>query len=73
MKHGDGIHPKHQLTNYHQFFIDRIINGENVLDVGCGNGSVTISIAKKLSKSFISGIDINKKNIEFAKQKQKEE
>ena len=72
LKHGDGIHPKHQLTNYHQFFIDRIINGENVLDVGCGNGSVAISIAKRLSKSFITGIDISKKNIDFAKQKQKE-
>jgi 2-polyprenyl-3-methyl-5-hydroxy-6-metoxy-1,4-benzoquinol methylase len=72
LKYGGGIHPKHKLTNYHQFFIDRITNGEKVLDVGCGNGSVAISIAKKLSKSIITGIDINKKNIEFAKQKQKE-
>ena len=63
LKYGNGIHPKHKLTNYHQFFVDRIIDGENVLDVGCGNGSVAISIAKKLSKSFITGIDINKKSI----------
>ena len=54
LKYGDGIHPKHKLTNYHQFFIDRIKNGQNVLDVGCGNGAVSISIAKKLSKSLIS-------------------
>ena len=72
LKYGEGIHPKHKLTNYHQFFIDRINDGENVLDVGCGNGSVAISIAKGLSKSFITGIDINKKNIQFAKEKQKE-
>ena len=72
LKYGEGIHPKHKLTNYHQFFIDRIKDGENVLDVGCGNGSVAISIAQELSKSFITGIDINKKNIEFAKDKQKE-
>ena len=70
LKYGKGIHPKHSLTNYHQFFIDRIKNGEKVLDVGCGNGSVAISIAKKLPNSFITGIDINKKNIEFAKEKQ---
>ena len=70
LKYGDGIHPKHSLTKYHQFFIDRIKNGENVLDVGCGNGSVAISIAKKLPNSFITGIDINKKSIEFAKDKQ---
>ena len=53
LKYGDGIHPKHSLTNYHQFFIDRIKDGQNVLDIGCGNGSVTISLAKKLSNSFI--------------------
>ena len=70
LKYGNGIHPKHSLTKYHQFFIDRIKNGENVLDVGCGNGSVAISIAKKLPNSFITGIDINKKSIEFAKDKQ---
>ena len=72
LKYGEGIHPKHKLTNYHKFFIDRIKNGENVLDVGCGNGSVAVSIAKERSKSFITGIDINKKNIEFAKEKQNE-
>ncbi len=71
LRYGDGIHPKHKLTNYHKFFIDRIKNGESVLDVGCGNGSVAISIAKKLSSSFVIGIDINKKNIQFAKEKQK--
>ena len=30
MKYGDGIHPKHSLTKYHQFFIDRIKNGKNI-------------------------------------------
>ena len=24
LKYGQGIHPKHKLTNYHHFFIDRI-------------------------------------------------
>ena len=71
LKYGGGIHPKHYLTNYHQFFIDRINNGQNVLDVGCGNGAVSISIAKKHLKSFIIGIDLNKKNIQFAKEEQK--
>ena len=31
---GDGIHPKHSLTKYHNFFTDNILNGENILDVG---------------------------------------
>lgn len=72
LKYGDGIHPKHKLTNYHQFFIDGINNGDKVLDIGCGNGSVARSIAKKHSNSIIIGIDINKRNIEFAKEQQKE-
>ena len=72
LKFGEGIHPKHSLTNYHDFFIERIKNGDNVLDVGCGNGSVAISIAKKMPDSKVIGIDIDRNNIEFAKQKLKE-
>ena len=71
IKYGNGVHPKHLLTNYHQFFIDRIKDGESVLDVGCGNGSVAISIAKRNLNSFITGIDLDKNNIKFAKEKQK--
>jgi len=71
IKYGNGVHPKHLLTNYHQFFIDRIKDGDNVLDVGCGNGSVAISIAKTHLNSLITGIDLDKNNINFAKEKQK--
>ena len=38
VQYGNGVHPKHSLIGYHNFFIDRIINGEVVLDVGCGSG-----------------------------------
>ena len=31
LKFGEGIHPKHSLTNYHDFFIERIKNGDNVI------------------------------------------
>tara|TARA_B100001248_G_scaffold259784_1_gene246507 strand:+ start:771 stop:1538 length:768 start_codon:yes stop_codon:yes gene_type:complete len=71
IKYGNGVHPKHLLTNYHEFFIDRIEDGASVLDVGCGNGSVAISIAKRNLNSFITGIDLDKNNIKFAKEKQK--
>ena len=36
LKYGNGIHPKHILTKYHDFFTDNILNGENILDIGCG-------------------------------------
>ena len=34
--HGQGEHPKHKLTRYHDFFIEHIADGAHVLDVGCG-------------------------------------
>ena len=58
-----GIHPKHRLTNYHNFFIDRINNGEKVLDVGCGQAIVAASIAEARKKTLVIGIDIKVENI----------
>ena len=60
--YGNGIHPKHKVTTYHEFFIDRVCDGEIVLDVGCGNGNVAIDIASQRPKSFVIGVDINVKN-----------
>lgn len=57
MAYGDGMHPKHRLTKYHQFFIDRIKQGESVLDVGCGYGAVGRSIARAHPESIVFGID----------------
>ena len=56
---GNGEHPKHYLMNYHQFFIDRIVDGQNVLDIGCGYGSVAFSIAKFHKKSEVLGVDLD--------------
>jgi SAM-dependent methyltransferase len=56
---GHGEHPKHYLINYHKFFIDRIKNGEKVLDIGCGYGSVAYSIANFHKKSQVLGVDMD--------------
>lgn len=56
---GNGEHPKHYLMNYHKFFVDRIKNGERVLDIGCGYGSVAYSIAKFHKKSDVLGVDMD--------------
>ena len=61
----NGIHPKHEIMNYHKFFVDNVSEGNTVLDVGCGNGFLAYDVAKKAKR--VVGIDINKKNIEFAK------
>ena len=59
-----GIHPKHRLINYHKFFLDRINEGESVLDIGCGNGSLSFDLSKKAK--LVTGIDISIKNINIA-------
>lgn len=66
MAYGKGEHPKHKLTNYHQFFIDNIVNYQKVLDVGCGYGAVARSIAFAHKDSIVLGIDINHSNISKA-------
>ena len=70
--YGEGIHPKHRLTSYHDFFVKRIQDGESVLDVGCGIGVVSMSLAQARRKSKILGIDINEKNIDYANKLSKE-
>lgn len=69
IKLNNGLHPKHRLMNYHQYFIDNIEKGSTVLDIGCGNGALTFDIAEK-AKSVVA-IDINENNITFSKKKYK--
>jgi ubiquinone/menaquinone biosynthesis C-methylase UbiE len=63
-----GVHTKHRHTRYHDFFVNRIHEGERVLDVGCGIGALAIDIAVK-SEAFVVGIDLEAKNIAQAKQR----
>ncbi len=43
------------------------INGnEQVLDIGCGDGKLTLEIAKRLKNGSIHGIDVSKSMIDFA-------
>ncbi len=57
MAYGKGEHPKHRLTRYHHFFIQRIQDGDRVLDVGCGYGAVARSIACAHPYCEVVGID----------------
>lgn len=65
-RYGSGIHIKHRLIKYHDFFIKRVGMNEKVLDIGCGNGCLTYDVAIKVPGVTIVGIDINEKNIEYA-------
>lgn len=66
--YGGGIHPKHRLTGYHDFFVKNIPNGSRVLDVGCGYGAVARSIAERVDGVRVTGIDLDEKNIRQARE-----
>jgi 2-polyprenyl-3-methyl-5-hydroxy-6-metoxy-1,4-benzoquinol methylase len=67
MAHGNGIHPKHRLTRYHDFFVERVRDGERVIDIGCGYGAVTRSIARARPRSRVLGVDYDKGRLNQAK------
>jgi SAM-dependent methyltransferase len=56
IEYDGGVHPKHRLTRYHDFFVDRIRPGERVLDVGCGKGELAYDVAERADATVV-GID----------------
>lgn len=60
LAYGNGEHPKHYLTGYHDFFVNNIIDGESVLDIGCGYGAVARTIAIEKPNSLVEGVDNDK-------------
>ncbi len=67
IKNENGLHPKHRLIGYHEFFTKNVNSNDRVLDIGCGNGSLAKDVAK-YAKS-VTGIDIDEKLIAKAKRK----
>lgn len=67
IKYEGGLHPKHRLIGYHDFFTQNIGSSDRVLDIGCGNGSLAKDVAK-VAKSVL-GVDFDSKLIEKAKRK----
>jgi 2-polyprenyl-3-methyl-5-hydroxy-6-metoxy-1,4-benzoquinol methylase len=62
----NGKHPKHEIIDYSQYFLDNIDPTDTVIDIGCGNGMNAARIASK-AKS-VTGIDISRNSIEYAKE-----
>ncbi|KJS01685.1 MAG: hypothetical protein VR65_08015 [Desulfobulbaceae bacterium BRH_c16a] len=60
-----GVHPKHRLTDYHRFFVERISSGDTVLDIGCGCGALALSMARCGAR--VTGIDIDSSHIAKAR------
>ena len=68
MRYGDGVHVKHRLTGYHDFFVERVNRGERVLDIGCGYGAVAYSVATR-ADAVVVGVDLDPANIDAARRR----
>jgi 2-polyprenyl-3-methyl-5-hydroxy-6-metoxy-1,4-benzoquinol methylase len=61
-----GVHAKHRLTGYHEFFVSHVRPGERVLDVGCGKGELAYDIAHR-AHARVTGLDFSRPVLEFAR------
>jgi SAM-dependent methyltransferase len=64
----DGVHAKHRLTRYHDFFVERIHPGERVLDVGSGKGELARDIAERAGATVVA-VDASPWMLEFARER----
>lgn len=60
----NGLHPKHRLMKYHDWFASKLQKNWDVLDIGCGNGALAYDI--KSACNSVVGIDIEPANIDRA-------
>lgn len=65
IRYNNGVHPKHRLTRYHEFFVSRAVAGERILDIGCGMGDVDYDLVTK-TEAIVDGVDIGPENISKA-------
>jgi 2-polyprenyl-3-methyl-5-hydroxy-6-metoxy-1,4-benzoquinol methylase len=61
-----GVHAKHRLTAYHDFFVERITAGEQVLDIGCGKGELAADISRRTG-AHVTGLDLNQDSLDRAR------
>jgi SAM-dependent methyltransferase len=64
----DGIHAKHRLTRYHDFFVERVKPGARVLDIGSGKGELAHDLAVR-SGATVVGLDVKAASVTFARER----
>lgn len=67
--HADAVLRSHRwrtVENSAAYVADRLVPGADVLDVGCGPGTITIDIARRVAPGRVVGIDASAEVIEAA-------
>jgi len=64
----EGVHAKHRLIGYHDFFVDRVSPGDRVLDVGCGKGELAYDLSIRAGAQ-VTGVDFSPSVLAFARER----
>ena len=67
------FHKRAKKDDYHDLLFSKLILNENdsLLDLGCGEGSITLPIAKQVRK--VTGVDSSTKMLELLNQRAQEQ
>jgi SAM-dependent methyltransferase len=68
IRYDEGVHAKHRLTGYHDFFVERVRPGERVLDIGSGKGELAHDLAVRAGAD-VTGIDVKGSSLAFARKR----
>jgi len=63
-----GVHPKHEIIRYSDWFANRVGTDSVVLDVGSNTGAMTATLAKKAA--YVYGIELIDTHVEKARNSQ---
>lgn len=63
-----GVHPKHEIIRYNEWFANRVGGDSVVLDVGSNTGIMTAALAKKAA--YVYGIELIASHVENARNSQ---
>ncbi len=61
----DGVHPKHHILKYKEWFLENIEPGWTIMDIGCNTGMLPFVLSKKAG--LVYGIEINQEHVAIAK------
>ncbi len=64
---------RRSLESHGAFFIPRLAPGLRVLDCGCGPGSITTGIARRVAPGHVDAIDMDEAQIALAQQRARED